>query len=165
MRLAETAYDNAETGCCARLDGARWDGRELTWQEKPFIAARVHAFLHVPLDYGRAMKRAQRAVEAAAAYPEEPLWLTDETSPWGATLYVAVDRPVPGARPATLSGTFLTQVFEGPYRDAPRWVTAMHAHLAGRGLTAKRILMYYATCPRCAARFGRNASVLFAQFA
>ncbi len=41
----------------------------------------------------------------------------------------------------------------------------MRAPLAGPGLTAKRLLSYDATCPTCAARFGRNASVLFAQVA
>ena len=49
MKLAETNYDNAETGCCAKLDVARWDEKEVVWQEKLFLRDHIRAFLQVPL--------------------------------------------------------------------------------------------------------------------
>jgi hypothetical protein len=163
MKLAETTYDNSETGCCARLDGDRWDGRELTWEEKPFLRDHIRAFLHIPLNFGSVISRDHAQVEEAAAYPEEPIWLTDEVSPWGSDIYVAVDRDVPGAKIETLSGTFLTRVFEGPYREVGKWTREMEEYVRGRGCEPRKLYFYYATCPKCAKHFGQNRVVLFAQ--
>ena len=163
MKLAESRYDNRLTGCCAPLDVARWDGRRVTWHDKPFLRDRIKAFMHVPLNFGAVMGRDHAAVEAAGAYPEEPLWLSDETSPWGSDVYLAVDRDVPGARMERLSGTFLTKVFEGPYRDASKWMRAMEDYVRGEGESFEKIFFFYATCPKCAKRLGKNQVVLFAK--
>jgi hypothetical protein len=163
MKLAETAYHNAETGCCARLDVAKWDEREFVWTNKLFLKDHIRAVLHVPLNTGAVMSRDHQAIEEEAAYPSDPLWLSDELSPWGSDLYIAVDHPVPGTETVTLSGTFLTKVFDGPYRDVGKWTRAMDAYVAGAGYRAKRHLFYYATCPACARHFGRNQVVVFAE--
>ena len=163
MKLAETRYDNRETGCCARLDPARWDGQTLDWRGKRFLKARVRAVLHVPLNFGGVMRRVHSAVEAAAAYPDEPFWLSDECSPWGSDLYVALDRAVPGDATVTLDGTFLTKAFEGPFRNAGRWIADMKAYVETKGRTVRKIYFFYATCPKCAKHFGENRVVLFAQ--
>lgn len=163
MKLAETNYDNAETGCCARLDPAAWDGRELTWDEKPFLRDHIREFLHIPLNYGSVISRDHAAIEDAGAYPEEPFWLTDEVSPWGADIYTAVDGDVPGVEIEKMSGTYLTKVFEGPYRKVGEWVKEMEGFVTGQGREMHKVYFYYATCPKCAKRFGQNHVVLFAQ--
>ncbi|HSW30124.1 MAG TPA: hydrolase [Longimicrobiales bacterium] len=163
MKLAETKYDNRTTGCCADVDPAAWDGRTLVWTDQRCVKEHIRALLHVPLNFGAVMSRAHAAIEKAEAYPEQPLWLCDETSPWGSDLYVPVDRAVPGARTEMLSGTFVTKVFEGPYRDAGNWVRAMREHVSARGLELVKLYVFYATCPKCAKRLGHNRAVLFAQ--
>ena len=45
MKLAETHYNNSETGCCARLDVAKWDGKTFTWKDKPFLKDHMRAVL------------------------------------------------------------------------------------------------------------------------
>ena len=165
MKLADTKYDNHETGCCAQLDPAAWDDRTLAWTGKPFVKDHMHALFHIPLDFAKVAGRAHAAVAQAEAYPEQPFWLSDEVSPWRSDFYVAVDRDVPGVETATLSGTFITKVFEGPYRDVGKWVEAMRQHAAARGREVLKLYFFYATCPKCAKRFGRNQVVLFAQVA
>jgi hypothetical protein len=165
MKLAQTNYDNSETGCCARLDRDKWDEREFEWTDKPFLEDHIRAFLHVPLNYGSVISRDHAAVEDAAAYPADPLWLTEEVSPWGSEVYVALDREIPHAKVTKISGKFLTKVFEGPYRDAGKWAHQMEDYVRSRGQTPLRLLFFYATCPKCAKRFGRNEVVLFAQVA
>ena len=156
MRLAETHYNNSETGCCARLDVEKWDDQEWTWEDKPFLRDHIRAFLHVPLNFGSVISRDHEAVEEAEAYAEDPLWLCDELSPWGSDIYVAVDRPVPGARMTTLSGTFLSKVFEGPYRDVGKWLTTMNAHVESKGHAPEKTYFFYATCPKCSKKLGKN---------
>ena len=165
MKLAETKYDNAETGCCARLDAAKWDGKEIEWKDKLFLKDHIRAVFHVPINMGSVMGRDQKAIEDAAAYPEDPIWLSDEVSPWGSDVYVAVDHPVPGTETIKLSGKFVTKAFEGPYRDIGKWLRAMDAFVSGKGHRTKRHLFYYATCPNCAKTFGKNQVVVLSEVA
>lgn len=163
MKLEQAHYDNSETGCCARVDDRQWDGRELEWKDKPFLKDHIRSFLHIPLNYGSVIGRDQAVVQQAEAYPEEPLWLTEEVSPWGADIYLALDREIPDARVEKLSGKFLTKVFHGPYRDAGKWARQMEEYVAGKGARVLKLFFFYATCPACAKRLGRNDAVLFAQ--
>ena len=165
MKLAETNYDNRETGCCARLDAAKWDEREFNWNDKLFLKDHVRAVLHIPINTGAVMGRDQKLIEDAAAYPSDPLWLFDEVSPWGSDVFVAVDHPVPGTETVKLSGRFITKVFEGPYRDLGKWIKAMDAYVASKGLETKHHLFFYATCPNCAKKLGKNQVVAFSQVA
>ena len=165
MKLSDASYDNTETGCCARLDADRWDEREFEWSDKPFLRDHIRSLFHIPLNFGSVISRDHAAIEDAAAYPEHPLWLTDEVSPWGSDVYVAVDRDVPGANIERLSGTFLSKVFQGPYRHVGKWTRAMESYVAERGRNVEKLLYYYATCPKCAKHFGANQVVLFAKVA
>ena len=81
MKLFETTHDNSETGCCSRLDVARWDRQELTWDNKPFLRDHIRAFMHIPLNFGAVISRDHTQIEEAEAYPDEPIWLTEEVSP------------------------------------------------------------------------------------
>ncbi len=138
MKLADTHYDNSETGCCARLDRELWDEREFDWKDKPFLKDHIRSFLHVPLNFGSVISRDHKIVEDAEAYPEEPLWLTEEVSPWGADVYLATDREVKGATMKSLSGKFLSKVFEGPYRDVGKWEQQVEDFAKSRGYQVER---------------------------
>jgi len=163
MKLAETQYSNQETGCCARLDEARWDKQEFVWKDKPFVKDHIREFLHVPLNFGSVMARDHAALQQAQAYAEEPLWLVDEVSPWGSDVYMATDRDVPNMPMEYLSGTFLTKVFTGPYRDIGRWINQMEAYVKDQGRKLEKLYFFYATCPKCAKHFGKNQVVAFAK--
>ena len=163
MKLAETNYDNKETGCCARLDEARWDEQEFVWKDKPFVKDHIREFLHMPLNFGSVMARDHAAIEQAQAYAPEPLWLVDEVSPWGSEIYMATDRAVPGMQTDYLSGTFLTKVFTGPFRDIGSWITQTETYVRGKGKEVDKLYFFYATCPKCAKRFGKSQVVAFAK--
>lgn len=102
-------------------------------------------------------------IEQAKAKAPYQLMLFDEKSLWGSDIYIDVAKDVPGAQMATLSGTFLTKVFEGPYKDAGKWAQAMRAYVAEKGKQIKKLYFSYTTCPRCAKVYGQNYVVLFAQ--
>ena len=152
-----------DTGCCPRFDPAPWDGKEVVWTDRKFVHDRVRSFLHLPLNFGAVMKRNMARIEAAGAVSAEVAVLSDENSLWGADLYLATSKDVPGAENVTISGTFLSKVFEGPYRDARKWPVAMRQHVAASGRTMKKLYFFYTTCPKCAAAYGKNYVVLLAQ--
>lgn len=149
--------------CCPEGYPEQWHEKEVHWQEKLFVKGRVRSFLHIPLNFGRVLKKNVRLIESARALPEEMLVLSDESSLWGADQYIAVTKDVPNAEMARLSGTFLTKVFEGPYKQIPTWIEAMKRHVTSRGLQWKHLYFLYKTCPRCAKKYGKNYVVLLAR--
>ena len=72
---------------------------------------------------------------------------------------------MPNTRIENLSGTFLTKVFEGPYRHIWKWTKAMEAYVRAKGDEVEEMYFFYSTCPKCAKQFGHNYVVLFAQVA
>lgn len=72
MKLAETHYDNTETGCCARLDRELWDEKRHEWTDRPFLRDQIRQFLHIPLNFGSVMVRdhAEAWVRAKGEEPE-----------------------------------------------------------------------------------------------
>jgi hypothetical protein len=149
--------------CCPPFQPEVWDEKEISWQGKPFVRDRVRSFLHMPLNFGTVLQRNWSRIEAADAAPEERLVLSDENSLWGADMYIAVTKDVPNARMATLSGTFLTKVFEGPYKNVRLLIDRMRQYVKCRGKNIKSLYFYYTTCPRCAKKYGKNYVVLLAQ--
>ena len=118
---------------------------------------------HIPLNFGKVIKRAHAVIEDAAAYPDRPIMLSDECSPWHSDIYLAVDGDVPEAEIERLSGRFKTRVFEGPYRDAGKWMKEMEEYVRSEGEEPQKTYFSYSTCPKCAKQYGKNYVVLFAQ--
>ena len=163
MKLEQTNYDNSETNCCARLKKEQWDEKEFVWRDKLFLKDHIREFMHIPLNFGSVISRDHETIEEAEAYPEEPLWLTDEVSPWGSDVYIAVDREIPGVNIEKISGTFLTKVFEGPYREVGKMMHQMEDYVRSKQKETGTIYAYYATCPKCSKTLGVNQIVLFAE--
>ena len=154
-----------DTRCCPPFDPATWSTEPIVWHDKPFVTDNVHCLFHVPLDFGQRVTKNQRLIEAAGASPERPMILSADTSPWASELYMEVTRPVPGARMTTLSGTFSTHVYEGPYRDVGAWIADMRHRLEEQKQQLQKLYIGYTTCPRCAKAYGKNYVILFAQVA
>jgi hypothetical protein len=115
-------YEKSETGCCPRFNPEPWDEKEVTFQDRLFVKDHVRSVFHIPLNFGKVMVRNMERIKEADALAPEPLMLSDEKSLWGADVYIAVAREVPGAEMVKISGNFLTKVFEGPYKNIRHWV-------------------------------------------
>ena len=152
-----------EKQCCAPFNPEPWRGREMSFEHKIFLKDHVVSFLHMPLNMGSRMTKCMALLEAAGSTPSEHFMLTDEKSPWGADLYIEATKEVPGATMAKINGRFLTQVFDGPYRELPRFIAEMQKFVTEKGHVAKRLLFYYTTCPKCAVKYGHNYVVICAE--
>lgn len=152
-------YDGSvnTTGCCPRFNPDGWDGQELHFRDKLFVRATTHSLAHVPVDMGRVFSRVQQHIDAAAAMKNDRfLVLSHEDSAWKATHYFAVDKDVPGEETTTLSGDFITRVFEGPYSETSRWAGELEQAVRDRGKVAGDLYFFFTTCPKCAEAYGRN---------
>jgi hypothetical protein len=151
------------TGCCPPFDPQTYQEREIHWDNELFVKEHLHSVFHVPIKMASHVVRATQLIDAAGAKAAVPLMLGDEHSAWSSDLYIHVTKPVPGAEMATLSGTFLTRVYEGPFSDAPAWMKDMQAFVAAREKRLERMYLGYTTCPACAKAYGKNYVVVFAR--
>jgi len=151
------------TGCCDPFNPEPWENKEIVWKEKIFVKDHVTSFFHIPLNMGAVIVKNLKLIEKAKAKAAYQLMLTDEKSMWGSDIYIDVGKTVPGATMSSLSGTFLTKVFEGPYQNAGKWAGEMAAYVKAKGKEMKKLYFSYTTCPKCAQAYGKNYVVLFAQ--
>jgi len=151
------------TGCCDPFNPKPWQNKEIVWKNKLFVKDHITSFLHIPLNMGQKIVKNMELIEKANAKASYQLMLTDEKSMWGADIYIDVSEKVPGAQMATISGTFLTKVFEGPYQHVGQWAQEMKKYVENKNKKIKKLYFSYTTCPKCAQAYGKNYVVLFAQ--
>ncbi len=154
---------NDSEECCPRFNPEPWDEKTITWQNKRFVQDHVISFFHMPLNYSAVMTRNDKAIRAAGARTETRVILTDENSLWGADVYFEIGKDVPDKKIVTLSGTFLSKVFEGPYRNIPQWIAEMKTYIASKDKQLRKLYFYYTTCPACAKKYGKNYVVILAE--
>jgi len=152
-----------ETGCCPRFNPEPWDGKVLEWDNKKFIKDKVFTIMYIPMNFGGVISRMMKKVESAGAKNLDYLALSDHTSPWNMNLLLAVDREVTGAANMTLSGKFLSKVYEGDFKETGKWVEDFKKYAAKAGYKIKKWYMWYTTCPKCAKVYGKNYVVTIAE--
>ena len=161
--ITEKLYEKSETGCCLRFDPKPWDKKEITWKNKLFLKDKINCFFHIPINFGKVMVKNIEKIKAANALPSEPVLLSDEKSLWSTDIYIAVKKEVPNAEMPKISGTFLSKVFEGPYKNIGAWIKEMKDYVKSKGKIIKKLYLFYTTCPKCAKFYGKNYVVILAQ--
>jgi len=155
--------EQSETGCCPKFDPAPWDEKEMSMKDKLFLKDHVRSILHIPLNFNKIMVKNNELIKEAGALSPQPLMLSDENSLLGSDVYIAVSKEIPGAQMEKISGTFLTKVFEGPYKNAGKWAKEMKEYVSSKGKELKKMYFFYTTCPKCAEFYGKNYTVVLAQ--
>ena len=152
-------YDDSinTTGCCPKFNPEGWDRQELNFKDKPFLRATTRSVMHVPVNMGKVFERVHKNMESADAFDfENTLVLSNDLSSWKAEHLFASDVPVEGEEMVTLSGDFITKVFEGPYRKAKDWYGEMQEIVREKGSEPGKVYFFYTTCPKCAKAYGQN---------
>lgn len=143
------------TGCCPRFLPKEWDGKTFEFKDKPFVRVTTRSLFYIPLNLGMVMTRAWATITSAGAdSKKEFIMLSYDLSPWQAEHFLSVERDVKGMENVKLTGKYKAKVFEGPYQDAPKWIASMNA---------KKVFLYYTTCPKCAKFYGKNYVVALAE--
>lgn len=158
MSLPNTYTDKNETGCCGVPNISDWDEKEVTFKDKRFIRMYSRSFLFMPLNLSKIMTSIQQAAEAATASmpPQEVMILTRDLSPWKAEQLYAVSKEIEGADNVVLNGTYITKVFEGPYKNAKNWYDSLQDYAKNKGKKVDKTYFFYTTCPKCAKHYGKN---------
>jgi len=152
-------YDMSDnpTGCCPRFQPEHWDGQDLHFRDKLFVRAKTRSLFHIPLNMGSVFRKTFQAIDNAKAQSERNfVVLSRDQSAWSAEHLFAVNKTVPGKETISLTGEFVTKVFEGPYREMPRWCEQLDNTVKAKGNEVKQTYFFYTTCPKCAKTYGKN---------
>lgn len=152
------------TKCCPRFKPDGWDEQELHFKNKLFLRAHTRSIFHIPINMGSVFPRTLAAIEKAGAMNQEQfIVLSNDSSAWSGEHYFAVTKDVPFQEMVDMTGVYLTKVFEGPYKNAPKWEKDMAAFVAGKGKKLRKTYFFYTTCPKCAQYYGKNYVVAVAE--
>lgn len=159
-------YDMSDnpTGCCPRFKPEPWDGQDIHLDNMRFVKAQTRNLFHIPLNFGTVFGRVMdKLVKADAIDPNDYVALTRDPSLWRSEHYFRTDKEIEGEETAALSGDFLTKVFDGPFKDAGKWVKELEQLARDSGKELKDVYFFYTTCPKCAETYGHNYVFGFAQ--
>jgi len=152
-----------ENCCCPKFNSEPWNEKEIVWENKKFVTDRVRSFLHIPLNFGQIMKKIMNKIEASNVKCEDMIVLADEDSLWGTNVFVNVSGDARDGKMVTISGTFLSKVFEGSFKDMGKWIKEMEEYVKSKNKEIKMQYFYYTTCPKCAKEYGKNYVVLLSK--
>jgi hypothetical protein len=65
--------------------------------------------------------------------------ITEERWLWGSNIYIDVFKEMPNVKMGTISGTFLTKVFKGPYKNMGKWAQTMNNYVECRDKITKKL--------------------------
>jgi hypothetical protein len=149
------------------FDPEPWEKKTFEWKDKTFLFRTVPQFLHMPLPwvYGKAIRELDENAEYEGIKPpsKDFLLLASDPSPWKSELYYLVTESRPNRTTRTISGSFASRVFDGPYSGVPSYMKEMDKWLAESGRKAEKYYFYYTTCPKCAKKYGHNYIVVITQ--
>lgn len=155
-----------ETGCCPRFHPEEWDEEILEFDSLLFAKAHSRNFMHIPVNLGKVMAQSMEKIDASdAKVMDTYLTLTHDLSPWKAEHLYLVEQDVQGMEMVRLSGRFASKVFEGEYKQQPKWMAEMESYVKGLGETGKKMYAFYTTCPECAKHYGKNFVVMLMELA
>jgi len=159
-------YDMSDnpTNCCPRFNPEGWDKQELHFRDKLFVKAKTISIFHIPLNMGKVFPETFKAIEKADAQDmHQFIVLSYDPSAWRGEHYFSVTRDVAGQEMVHMTGDYLTKVFEGPYRNAPKWEKEMEDYVNTNGKKVKKTYFFYTTCPKCAKFYRKNYMVAVAE--
>lgn len=159
------AQEELPQTCCPPFDPESWDDKLFVWTKKRFIRGKVSTFFYMPLNFGKVMKRLDKKIRDAGASMPDYLCLADHTSKWNMDILLAVDKIVPNADNLSISGSFYSRVYEGPFKDTGKWCADFEEKARSMGHTIKKWYMWYTTCPKCAKKYGKNYVVVVGELA
>lgn len=154
--------------CCPQFYPEKWNDKTFHWKNKHFIKASVPTLFHVPFKkmLGKKITHIMQLAEASKKIDknkEDILLLFNDPNAFKSDIYLSVTDTVPNAKNVELSGAFMAKVFDGPYKDIPKFFKQMDVYLSKHGKEAEDYYVHYAYCPKCAKEKGHNYMVLFAE--
>jgi hypothetical protein len=155
-----------EDKCCELIDGKPWQGKTVTWKDRPFVKKHYLALFYMPIGIDGVLKKLMEDLDKKKLISEDvPMMLWRNEGMFGGDIYIALNKDDPAYETEKLSGKFFTMFFEGKgYQEAGNWHKMFQAETKKRKIDVKEVMTFYALCPGCMKKFGKMQAVLFGRF-
>ncbi len=158
----ETEEDNEEP-CCELIDPEKWNKKKVLFKNKLFLKDTIKSMFNVPLNATKVITKNMNLIHSVKAETSPQLMLWEHLSAWKSNVYISLSKEVDGTEMTRLNGTFLTRVFEGPYSKAGKFAKEMEMYVKIKGHNLKKLYFWYTVCPKCAKKFNKNYTIMFAE--
>lgn len=158
--MSEDKISKEEKECCLKFDPVPWDSKILDWDNKNFIKGKVFTLFYAPVNFGSVIRKLMKKMNTVQAVSPDNICLSDHTSKWNMDIYLSTDSAVPDVGNTLMSGSYLSRVYEGSFKETNKWYDDYKKYAAGIGLNIGKIFMWYTTCPACAKKYGKNYVVI-----
>lgn len=154
--------------CCPVFHPEKWDKKTFKWNQKQFIKDTIPTLFHIPFPpmIGKKITKMMKMAEDSNKLlenMEDVLLLFTDPHPFKSEIFLSVTGDVPNSNNTTISGTFMSKVFDGSYNTIPKFIKQMDEYLSTQNKKSKKYYMHYAYCPKCTKKFGNNYMILFAE--
>lgn len=156
---------NNDRLCCPEFNPSRFEDKIHIWNNKPFLKDEVKQIFHIPLNMGQVVNRMFEKIKKANAVPKDNdfLMLCYDPSPWKSEIYMTTTKKVANGKNVTLSGKFLSNVYDGPYNAVPFWIKDFEEKIKLKDEKVKKYYIHYAYCPKCSQKYGHNYAIVFGE--
>ena len=118
----------------------------------------------MPINMSSVMTKTMADIHnAKAETTEQYLILSKDVSKWKCDHYFLVASDVPGYESLSLKGNYYAKVYDGAFKELPKWMTEFEGLLKKKGYNSNDMMAFYTTCPKCASHYGHNYIVLFSK--
>jgi len=149
--------------CCPPFDPKPWEQTIVSFDDQFFMKVKVLTFNSIPLNFGSVMTRARKLIGQAGAKVVNNIALCNHVSKWTMEVYIAIDKEFDNLKAIRLPGTFLSNVYEGPFKDTAIWCKDFERLAKEKEFVINTWYMWYTTCPKCAKKYGKNYVVVLAR--
>lgn len=154
--------------CCPVFHPEKWNNKNFNWNHKQFIKTSVPTLFHIPFPpmIGKKISKMMKMAEDSNKLlenMEDVLLLFTDPHPFKSEIYLSVTGDVPNSNNTTISGTFMSKVFDGSYNTIPKFIKQMDEYLSALNKKSKKYYVHYAYCPKCSKKYGNNYMILFAE--
>ena len=130
------------TNCCPRFNSEGWNEQELHFKDKLFVKAKAKSIFHIPVSMSSVFPKTFSAIDNAKD-ENDFIVLSYNPSAWTEEHYFSATKDVPGQEMVAMTDDYLTKIFEGPYKNTPKWEKEMNAFVKNKGKQMKKI--YFST--------------------
>ncbi len=155
--------EGGEVSNYSKFNPKKYDRKKVTWKNKLFIKDTTFSLFHIPLNLEKTIEKSVRKLKDSNAALKEIMVLVDENSAFHSNVYVNSKKAIKGIKDVKVSGTFLTRVFRGSYKNRKKWIKEMEEYVRLEGQEIKQMYFYYVPCPKLEGKVEDSYLVIFAE--
>ncbi|UCF33755.1 MAG: hypothetical protein JSV78_00290, partial [Phycisphaerales bacterium] len=150
---------------CPKLTFEAWEGREVSFDGKPFLTRRIPLFFRLPVGLGEEIEAVQAKGAALSLDPAmPPMVLQRDRGIFRGELLWAIGGEVKLPEITLVSGKYRASVHRGSYTQLGR---AARKHLRRLrhelGIRPDELFFWYANCPKCWDEPGGPVTIILAR--